>query len=170
VRKLRAKPLTARAFSSFGEVIEIDDAVTHYPINRGFTERYHDLATLDLTLEKGRPIVNLFRATPLPQPFSITMMERHPLSSQTFMPLGHEPYLVVVAPAGEFSIDQLHAFIANCDQGVNYRRGTWHHFCLALNTISDFLVIDRGGEGENCDEVDLSGQQIIATWPDSTDE
>ena len=44
-------------------------------------------------------------------------------------------------------------FLAQANQGVNYHVGTWHHFCLALNQVSDFLVIDRGGEGHNCDEV-----------------
>jgi ureidoglycolate lyase len=38
---------------------------------------------------------------------------------------------------------------------VNYHAGTWHHFCLALEAESDFLVVDRIGGGLNCDEVEL---------------
>jgi len=163
--ELVAKPLSAAVFSDFGDVIETGQPTRHYPINRGLTERYHDLASIDVSSNGGRPLVNIFRSSPLPMPMQLTMMERHPLSSQTFMPLGEEPYLVVVAPAGDFAIKQLQAFIARSSQGVNYRRGTWHHFCLALNKTSDFLVIDRGGEGQNCDEVSLTEQPIGIRLP-----
>jgi len=163
--ELVAQPLSAAAFTDFGDVIEVGPQARHYPINRGLTERYHDLASIDVSSDGGRPLVNIFRSSPLPMPMQLTMMERHPLSSQTFMPLGKEPYLVVVAPAGDFSIHQLRAFIGGCNQGVNYYRGTWHHFCLALHATSDFLVIDRGGEGDNCDQVDLSEQPIFVSLP-----
>ena len=44
------------------------------------------------------------------------------------------------------------AVLARGGQGINYRRGTWHHPLIALDRVSDFLVIDRGGSDENCDE------------------
>ncbi|WP_174990570.1 ureidoglycolate lyase, partial [Pandoraea captiosa] len=31
----------------------------------------------------------------------------------------------------------------------------WHHPLLALHEVSDFIVVDRGGDGHNCDELDL---------------
>jgi len=163
--ELVAQPLSTVVFADFGEVIEAVPQARHYPINRGFTERYHDLARVDVTVSGGRPLINIFRSSPLPLPIQISMMERHPRSSQTFMPLGNEPYLVVVAPAGDFAMEQLQAFIAQSDQGVNYHRGTWHHFCLALNKTSDFLVIDRGGNGNNCGEVDLSDNPVSIILP-----
>jgi ureidoglycolate lyase len=122
-------------------------------INQGFTERYHDLAKVDVEQQNGRTLINVFRSTPLPLPIQITLMERHPLSSQAFVPLSNNPYLVVVAKAGEFNEASIQVFLAQANQGVNYHAGTWHHFCLALHQQSDFLVIDRGGEGHNCDEV-----------------
>ncbi|MCW8832610.1 MAG: ureidoglycolate lyase, partial [Colwellia sp.] len=131
-------------------------------INEGFTQRYHDLAKVDVNDNNGRVLVNIFRATPLVQPIVINMMERHPLGSQAFMPLGQNPYLIVVAPAGAFNPDNIEVFIANSTQGVNYHKGTWHHFCLALGSESDFLVIDRGGEGDNCDVLELDGSLVIA--------
>ena len=88
-------------------------------------------------------------------------MERHPLSSQTFIPLGNSNYLVVVAPAGDLSVDNIQSFLAAPDQGVNYHPGTWHHYSLALNETSDFLVIDRDGPEDNCDEVALTEQDWI---------
>ncbi|WP_416308659.1 ureidoglycolate lyase [Neptunicella sp. SCSIO 80796] len=155
------QPLTAQAFAVFGDVIEVSEDNRHFAINDGYTQRYHDLAKVDVSTNNGHTLINIFRSTPLPLPLAIHMMERHPLSSQAFMPLGQEPYLVVVAPKGEFNPDNIKVFLATSDQGVNYHAGTWHHFCLALNRVSDFLVIDRGGEGDNCDVVTLDGSLVI---------
>jgi ureidoglycolate lyase len=88
-------------------------------------------------------------------------MERHPLSSQAFIPLSSTPFLVVVAPAGELDLGTLKAFRSNGRQGINYRRGTWHHPLLALERISEFLIVDRGGAGANCDEVPIADQGIL---------
>ena len=78
---------------------------------------------------------------------------------------GKEPYLVVVAPKGDFDIEKLAVFIAQPHQGVNYHRGTWHHYCLALNCVSDFLVVDRiandGVSENNCDVIELDGSLVI---------
>jgi len=53
-------------------------------------------------------------------------------------------------------------FLASPHQGVNYHKGTWHHYCLALHQISDFIVVDRGGVGDNCDVINLDGSLVIA--------
>ncbi|WP_109483328.1 ureidoglycolate lyase [Paraburkholderia sp. C35] len=151
---LHIERLTREAFAPFGDVIELDGA-RHYPINEGTTERYHDLASVDVTTQGGRPLINVFRAQPRAWPIDIAMMERHPLGSQAFVPLSDAPYLIVVAPAGELDPSQLRAFSTRGWQGVNYAKGVWHHPLLALERVSDFLVVDRGGERPNCDEVTL---------------
>jgi ureidoglycolate lyase len=161
-RMIVPKPLTSAGFLAFGDVIEISDNANSFAINDGFTQRYHDLAKVDVNDNNGRTLVNIFRSTPLVQPIAIKMMERHSLGSQAFVPMGSNPYLVVVAPAGEFNSADIEVFIASSNQGVNYHKGTWHHFCLALESESDFLVLDRGGEGDNCDVVALDGALVIA--------
>ncbi len=153
--------LTPEVFAPYGDVIDVQSAKEDQVINEGNTVRYHDLANLSLTEAAGTPLINIFRSTPLPLPITLKAMERHPLSSQAFYPLSENPYLVAVAPAGEFQESQVRVFIANCRQGVNYHPGTWHHYSLALNSVSDFLVIDRGGPEENCDEVELSQPLVI---------
>ncbi|PHQ70401.1 MAG: ureidoglycolate lyase [Sneathiella sp.] len=150
--KLVIEPLSKQAFSDFGDVIETTDS-EHFLINNGSTQRFHDLAKIDMG-EEGRMLVNIFRATPRSYPLTIEMVERHPLGSQAFMPLGSNPYLVLVAPKGEaVSPEDLRLFSAAADQGVHYHAGTWHHPVLALGGVSDFLVIDRGGDEHNCDEI-----------------
>jgi ureidoglycolate lyase len=147
--------LTREAFAPFGDVIEASDAVRHFPINGGTTMRYHDLVNIDLD-PNGRAIVSIFRGQPRTLPFALTMLERHPLGSQAFIPLQGRAYLVAVAPRGDhFTANDVRVFLARGDQGVNYAAGVWHHPLLALDAVCDFLVVDRGGPGPNCDERDL---------------
>jgi len=72
------------------------------------------------------------------------------------MPLQGRPFLVAVAPRGDFDPAAIRLFRAGAHQGVNYAKGVWHHFLLPLEAQSDFLVIDRAGPGENLDEVELA--------------
>ena len=148
-------PLTAEAFAPFGDVIEASDRARQMPINYGHGTRFHDLAAIDVGDGGGRAIVSIFRAKPLGE-LVLRVFERHPLGSQSFVPLGGRPYLVAVAPAGDFDPAKLTVFRAAPGQGVNYAKGTWHHFLLALEAESDFLVIDREGAGENLDELELA--------------
>lgn len=164
-RKLKAETLTQEAFSPFGDVIEAASAMRALEINQGYTTRFHDLAAVDASDKDGRVCISIFRSTPMAPPVIIKMMERHPLGSQAFIPLDKRPYLVVVAPPGSFRTDRIKAFLARGDQGVNYAKGVWHHFLLALDAQSDFLVIDRAGPGDNVDEVELAAnEQLIVEY------
>ncbi|MDO6683075.1 MULTISPECIES: ureidoglycolate lyase [unclassified Oceanobacter] len=144
-------PLTRAAFQAFGDVIETADR-DHFAINDGYADRFHNLADLDLTEQQGKPLVSIFRARPRPRPIAVDMMERHPLSSQAFIPLCQTPFLVLVAPAGEPPHpDNLTLFRTNGAQGVNFHRGVWHFPLLVEKENQQFLIIDRGGEEKNCD-------------------
>ncbi|AIO65467.1 ureidoglycolate lyase [Burkholderia oklahomensis] len=151
MKTLAIEPLTRAAFAPFGDVIETDGA-KQIPINLGTTMRFHDLARVDVADEGGRPLVNLFRGQPRTLPFEVTMLERHPLGSQAFVPLADAPYLVVVAPAGDLDPSRIRAFVTRGWQGVNYAKGVWHHPLIALRGVSDFIVVDRGGDGLNLNE------------------
>jgi ureidoglycolate lyase len=151
----RPEILTVEAFAPFGDLIEAGASVPNLPINYGHTQRFHDLAKVDVNNGGGRAGISIFRSKPLPMPIQIRLLERHPLSSQAFFPLCPHPYLVVVAPPGDLDENAIRVFLAEPGQGVNYHAGTWHHFCLALDAESDFLVVDRIGPGPNCDEYTL---------------
>ncbi|SMF81163.1 ureidoglycolate lyase [Tistlia consotensis] len=155
-RFLDAEPLTAAAFAPFGAVIEARDE-TSVPINQGYTTRFHALATAE-TGADGQAILSLFRARPRPP--QLAMLERHPLGTQAFVPLGGRPWLVVVASAP--SGDACRAFLASGDQGVQYAVGTWHHPLLAVEP-QDFLVVDRAGPGENLEKAALP-EPVTLRW------
>ncbi len=159
---LKPEPLTREAFAPFGDVIETPGA-EHFSINEGTTERFHDLAAVDVAEAGGRTLINIFRGQQRDLPLAIRMMERHPLGSQAFIPTGPHQWLAVVAPMGEPpNPADLRAFIAGAGQGLNYHRGVWHHPLIALDAVSDFVVVDRGGAGENCDEFYFAeGEEIM---------
>jgi len=158
---LVVEPLAAAAFAPFGEVIETVGARCRYAINDGTAERFHDLARIEVGAQ-GRPLVSIFRGQPRNFPFTVALLERHPLGSQAFMPLAGQDYLVVVAPpAAEPDPASIRCFRASHGQGVNFAPGVWHHPLLTLDRVGDFLVIDRGGPGENCDEYRLKRPRRI---------
>jgi ureidoglycolate lyase len=174
--QLPIEPLSADAFRPYGDFFEAREAAPHFAINRGDAVRYHDLCNLDVSEGGAGPIVSIFRALPHALPLRLSIMERHLLGSQLFMPLSPHPYLVVVAFAGAPPDPaQLRCFQAAPGQGINYARGTWHHPLLAFETTCDFLVIDRGGRDlpADCEEHSLEPAQVwierngVAVMPSS---
>lgn len=155
---LRIEALSHEAFAPFGDVIDSAGAANVIRINDGTAQRFHALTHIDTQANGGSPIISIFRAQPRELPFAVRMLERHPLGSQAFMPLAPHPYLVVVGSSPD-AIPR--AFLALPGQGINLRRGVWHHPLLALAVTSDFLVIDRAGAGNNCDEVMLPATYLI---------
>ncbi|WP_394249969.1 ureidoglycolate lyase [Vibrio profundi] len=166
IQKLTIEPLTKQAFAEFGDVIEVENS-DYFMINNGSTRRYHKLAQADVDEQGGNAIISIFQATPLQYPLTIQMLERHPLGSQAFVPLLSQPYLIVVAPKGDDpQLSQCRAFYSNGKQGVNYHKGVWHHPVLALTDQDKFLIVDRGGEGHNCDEVHFESDLVSLSLDD----
>jgi len=142
--------LTREAFAPFGDVIQIEGA-EQFEINSGFTTRVHDLIDIQLAGENARAQMSFFLGRP--RPLEITMLEKHPFGSQAFYPLDDKRWLVVVAD--EPRSDCVRAFWATGRQGVNYHRNIWHHPLLVLEP-QQFVIIDRAGDGHNCDEQNLN--------------
>ncbi|MGQ7262122.1 ureidoglycolate lyase [Vreelandella sp. V005] len=154
--ELRAQPLTPEAFAPYGDVIDTRTA-DYFPINAGRTRRYHDLARVETLGQDARALINIFVSQPVEMPLALDFLECHPLGSQAFMPLHEERFLVVVAPKGEAIDSQdVRVFVTDGHQGVNYHAGTWHAIQSVLERKGRFLVVDRGGEGNNCLEYPLA--------------
>lgn len=159
-RFLPVKPLTAEVFKPFGDVIQASDTATHFSINQGYAERFDRLAMVDANDLGGQAAISIFRAKGRPMPIALSVLEKHPLGSQAFMPLSGQAYLVVVAPGGDVpDIYKAQCFLATAQQGVNYAKGTWHHPLLALYD-SDFLVVDRSGSKGDMNCVEHSLQSV----------
>lgn len=122
-REVPVKPLSGVAFQDFGEVIE--DPATHnntlsfatIEANQGSARKVLDVTlmnnhyALSQSKKPARPVVNMFVCKPraLEQQegqgvFPVKILERHPFTPQTFVPMGLDAndketaYLVIVAP------------------------------------------------------------------------
>ncbi|MEO8003760.1 MAG: ureidoglycolate lyase [Betaproteobacteria bacterium] len=158
---LKVMQLTREAFAPFGDVIEVTGARS-FPINDGTCVRYDNLARIDVAEQAGHASLSVFRGQPVRFPVQISEVERHPLGSQSFTPMGEFAFLIVVASNGaQGEPGEPYAFLSNGRQGVNYARGTWHHPLLSLGKVSDFLVVDRAGPGANCDVAALPARYSV---------
>lgn len=163
-RTIIVEPLTREAFAPFGQVIAADATAHHYPINAGMTERFHDLARVELGGVHPRPLISIFRGKPYTLPLALTLVERHPLGSQAFFPLSSAPFLSIVAPDEAGAPGRPRAFLVPSGHGVNIAMNTWHGVLTPLGeAIADFLVVDRGGDGNNLEEFTFVAPYTVVT-------
>ena len=144
------KPIkvTKTNFATFGDLISSED-VKPMDINAGYAKRFDNLANINTSKDDGKTIVSVFSALKRTFPMKIDMMEKHPLSSQAFIPMKETTFLSFVAPPGESpEISKIQSFIIPPKTGINYKPGIWH-FPLISTEDTNFLVIDRKVTGEN---------------------
>ena len=135
-------------FATYGDLISTND-INPLDINAGYAKRFDNLADLNTLKDGGKTIVSIFSALKRTFPMKIDMMEKHPLGSQAFVPMKETTFLSFVAPAGKApEINKIQSFIIPPKMGVNYKPGIWH-FPLISTENTNFLVIDRKGNGEN---------------------
>ena len=140
--------ITRSNFAAYGDLISYDD-IKPMNINAGYAKRFDNLANINTSKDGGKTIVSIFSALKRNFPMKIDMMEKHPLGSQAFIPMKETTFLCFVAPPGESpEIDKIQSFIIPPKTGINYKPGIWH-FPLISTEDTDFLVIDRKGNGEN---------------------
>ena len=156
--RVAAQPLSPEAYSLYGDVImAAPRGEPGRPANRGTARRYDHLASVE-DLRPGAATLNVcvFRCSPrLAFPLPVLLLEKHPSSTQVFLPMNARRYLVLVARGGDTpELGSLAAFIATGAQGVSYRPGVWHHPMIALDAEIDFscLVWEDGSESD-CVEV-----------------
>ena len=140
--------ITRKNFSIYGDLISSDN-IKPININAGYAKRFDNLANINTLKDGGKTIVSIFSALKRNFPMKIDMMEKHPLGSQAFIPMKETTFLCFVAPPGESpEINKIQSFIIPPKTGINYKPGIWH-FPLISTEDTDFLVIDRKGNGEN---------------------
>jgi len=128
------RPLSAEPFAAYGDLFETPAE----PVIRAVATR------LDNRRLGARPVLLMARVVASALPFEATAMERHPHSSQTFVPIEVASYLVLVAPStaeGGPDMARAVAFLANGEQGINYHAGTWHHPITAFEGGGAFAVL-----------------------------
>ena len=155
MRELTPEPLTAEAFAPFGSVIEAGDEAVKLDINQGHAVRYDRLAEVDVADGGGVGVISLFRARPLGE-LVLKTFERHPLGSQSFVPLSERPYLVAVAPAGDFDAGQGPAVPRGGAPGRALPQGRLAPLPAGPGRRQRFPRRRPCGPGDNCEEVELA--------------
>ncbi|GHB24370.1 ureidoglycolate lyase [Pseudovibrio japonicus] len=157
-RQIRIEELTNEAFSAFGELLEVGSK-SPIMINEGRCERFSDLAGIEFI--GGRAGVSLFQAELRRLPHILTMLERHPLGSQCFIPMDQSEYLVIVAEDEGGRPSTPRAFMARAPQSINIKRNVWHGVLTPISGSGLFAVVDRIGEGNNLEEHWLKEAYLI---------
>jgi len=135
-------------FAAYGDLISTE-SINPIDINAGYAKRFDNLANLDTSKNNGKTIVSIFSALKRTFPMKIDMMEKHPLGSQAFIPMKETTFLSFVAPPADVpELNKIQSFIIPPKMGINYKPGVWH-FPLISTEDTNFLVIDRKGNGEN---------------------
>lgn len=134
--RLTAAPLTANAFAPFGEVLEAPAAPGRAYFDGALGTR-RPAASPSLSVVVKEPLAAL--------PLRSTVMERHPHSSQSFVPMDAGRWLAVVAPeaaeGGGPDMARARAFVARADQGVTYGVSVWHHPFTVLDREARFAIV-----------------------------
>ncbi|KAJ8098335.1 ureidoglycolate hydrolase [Lipomyces tetrasporus] len=177
---VEASSLTPEGFAKFGGVISSVhqlQTMTPSPANYGTATKISKVSPIVNNFQNAPSQIpstanfNLFRST---YPFKLIqrngydgvylcgVLERHPYSTQAFLPMGipanDVAYLLIVAenaPGGLPDLKTLRAFVANGNQAVTYGPGTWHAPMVSLKEVIDFAVLihENGVADEDCQEV-----------------
>ncbi|RXJ68480.1 ureidoglycolate hydrolase [Halarcobacter ebronensis] len=163
---LKPKPLNTKEFEKFGKIISIENSKSK-TINNGYAKKHYELTTIDSKEKNGQTALHIYLAKKREFPLKIDMLEKHPYFSQTFIPRGQNPFLLVVALGNEQpDLSTIKAFVTNGNEGVHYNRGVWHFPLISIEDNEQFIVIDRTDNNikensiEECIEFSIKNEKI----------
>jgi ureidoglycolate lyase len=157
-QKINAVSLNFEDYRAYGDVISVRNDIPPSSANMGTAQRYDRIAEFkNLRPQLTQPNLCFFQCTPqLVAPkthFEIHLLEKHPLSTQAFIPMnGAKRYLVVVCLGNdEPDLSTLRAFLATDHQGITYRPGVWHHPLIAMDQNTGFAcMVWEDGSPDDC--------------------
>ena len=150
MNNISIEQLDAGVFSKFGKIVEKKNALELRSINQGTTTRYHNISELDLESKNGISSISIFSGTPRNLPIEIKIMEKHPVASQSFLPIQDYDWLIVVSEEKNElpDLNTLRCFHVNGYTGITYNKNVWHH-PLLVKKKQDFWVVDRINDEED---------------------
>ena len=153
---LEARPIDEASYARYGQIVRAGSPERARSANHGTAQAWDGLATMHNLRPQASLQGSLFRCAPLrASTLSVRRLERHPGSTQMFVPMQRSRYLVVVALGDEApDLSTLAAFEVEGSAAITYAPGVWHHPMIALDEEIDFvnLIHADGSEGD-CHEV-----------------
>jgi ureidoglycolate lyase len=168
-RTLSVEPADYRTISAFGELVGPDPAAAPAP-----SVFYPGTATYGFGEFSSDEDTVLILSRVQPRPLAVQYLERHFKHTQTFIPLGGKPFVMVLAPpdGGDApDLDQVRAFSFDGTAAMCLRVGCWHEFPFALQPDTDLISILRDetyravGQSDERGEAhgpDIDKQDVVA--------
>ncbi len=145
---LTIKNINKENFFQYGQLISTKD-VNSENINSDTTKSFYDLVDIEILGDNNQCRINIFKAKKRQFPLEINMLENHPFSSQSFIPLQNTSFIVVVAPISKTpNLELLEAFKVPSEEGINFKPKVWHFPLIAIED-SNFLTIDKKDSKNN---------------------
>jgi len=142
MKSLKPQNLSTKTFLAFGDVIELSEKPNDVTKN----QRWANASVPNF--ENGKPMIDILYSAL--RPLEVTQLEMHNNSSQTFIPLNAQPFIIIVG----IDPKHLNAFISNDHQGITLKAGIWHCSPLPTKKSVFFALLHRSPE------VDLNNQTI----------
>jgi ureidoglycolate lyase len=164
--QLTPRPLEAAAFAPFGTVIAFEPAGARL-VNEGTACRA-DTAALFEQAGGLSPVLALYRAQAQALPLHLSLFERHPHATQSFLSLSVRNFLAVVAPKNADGLpdsSKAQAFFGQAGTGLSYRRDQWHTPLLAIGNGGDVMMLMAEGSATDCIEHRLDVPLFVANLP-----
>jgi ureidoglycolate lyase len=167
---LTSTAITPEAYQPYGDLLSADrDDVASREANQGTAARKNDQIAVVHDRPSARANFASFRCAPRTEwPMPIVLLEKHPHSTQTFVPMNASRYVAVVALGGAApDLATLRAFVVPGGSAVSYRPGVWHHPMIALDQVTDFacLVWEDGTAGDALEHPLLGDERPILQQP-----
>jgi ureidoglycolate lyase len=166
-KSLLTCPISRDAYSAYGSLIAFDESLPFKYANMRTAKRIDYLASVENLRPEGAQLnVCLFHCSPLAQlPLQLKLLEKHPHSTQIFLPMtSNARFLVIVCLGGETpDLSTLRAFEATSGQGISYKPGVWHYPMTAIGETIDFAcLINEDGSQDDCTVFNLPEPITIA--------
>jgi len=144
---LKARHLSEIDFSPYGQVLDYNSSEQKiYPQDEVIVTP----GIGHLEVEEGA--LDLMHLRVNKRDFVGTILERHLLTSQAFIPLLGACGLFLLAPPEDLEnkdslpdLEKVVAVIFDGTKGVNLKSGTWHCSPFAISEVSDYIMVSRAG-------------------------
>ena len=151
---LHAHPISAEAFAPFGQLLTSRSGL-ETPVNENRAVRVDTGAALLHSTKATQPSLAIYRISASQWPVQVTMLERHRHSSQLFLPMSGQTFLIVVALStsrDEPDLTTLTAFTGSNGQGILYAPAIWHHPLVSVDEPGEFgMLMWEMHSAEDCE-------------------
>jgi len=142
------RPLAEDDFASFGTILRsVPGRRIAYP------------ETTEPGDKPGKAVFSIATHQPVETHGSLMLLERHPYSNQSFLPLDSGRWMVAVAPAtaeGLPDLERLVAFVAGPADAVCIHKGVWHAPMTVFDRPADMaMLMWRTHAGDDTEELAL---------------